>query len=152
MFQSNRFSISYFPASFGLALCLGVGLQASQVVTDNLRPAVDTAIGKVKPALVRIRVVSTEFNEGREIKMQAVGSGAIITKDGYLITNHHVAGHGARMFCTLWNREEIEADLVGTDPLTDISVLKLKPVKPRDRKSTRLNSSHRMPSRMPSSA
>src|SRR5207247_10610812 len=45
--------------------------------------------------------------------------------------NHHVAGHGARMFCTLWNREEIEADLVGTDPLTDISVLKLKPAKPR---------------------
>ncbi len=130
MFHSDRFSISNFPACFGLALCLGVGLQASQV-TDSVRPAVDAAIGKVKPALVRIRVVSTEFNEGREIKMQAVGSGAIITKDGYLITNHHVAGHGARMFCTLWNREEIEADLVGTDPLTDISVLKLKPAKPR---------------------
>jgi serine protease Do len=60
-----------------------------------------------------------------------VGSGAIITKDGYVVTNHHVAGHGARIFCTLWNREEIEADLVGTDPLTDISVLKLKPPKPR---------------------
>jgi serine protease Do len=48
-----------------------------------------------------------------------------------LITNHHVAGHGTRMFCTLWNREEIEAELVGTDALTDISVLKLKPAKPR---------------------
>jgi serine protease Do len=35
------------------------------------------------------------------------------------------------MFCTLWNREEIEAELIGTDPLTDISVLKLKPEKPR---------------------
>jgi len=30
------------------------------------------------------------------------------------------------MICTLWNREEIEADLVGTDALTDIAVLKLK--------------------------
>ena len=58
------------------------------------------------------------------------GSGAIITKDGYLITNHHVAGHATRMFCTLWNREVIEAELVGTDPLTDISILKLKPEKP----------------------
>src|SRR6266487_3831043 len=117
MFRRDRFSIPFLPVLVGLALCHGAGSQASQV-TDGIRPAVDSAIGKVKPALVRIRVVSTEFNEGREIKMQAVGSGAIITKDGYLITIHHVAGHGARMFCTLWNREEIEADLVGTDPLT----------------------------------
>ncbi len=130
MFRCDRFSIPFLPVLVGLALCHGAGSQASQV-TDSIRPAVDAAIGKVKPALVRIRVVSTEFNEGREIKMQAVGSGAIITKDGYLITNHHVAGHGARMFCTLLNREEIEADLVGTDPLTDISVLKLKPAQPR---------------------
>jgi serine protease Do len=95
-----------------------------------VRSQVDAAIAKVKPALVRIRVVSTDYSEGREVKTQAVGSGAIITKDGYLITNHHVAGHATRMFCTLWNREEIEADLIGTDPLTDISVLKLRPDKP----------------------
>ncbi len=79
---------------------------------------------------MRIRVVSTDYSDGREIKMQEVGSGAIITRDGYLITNHHVAGHAARMFCTMWNREEIEAELVGTDPLTDISILKLKPDHP----------------------
>ena len=60
-----------------------------------VRSQVDSAIAKVKPALVRIRVVSTDYSDGREIKMQAVGSGAIITKDGYLITNHHVAGHAA---------------------------------------------------------
>jgi serine protease Do len=95
-----------------------------------VRSQVDTAIGRVKPALVRIRVVSTAYNEGREVKTQSVGSGAIITKDGYLITNHHVAGHATRMFCTLWNREEVEAELVGTDALTDISILKLKPEKP----------------------
>lgn len=94
-----------------------------------VRSQVEAAIGRVKPALVRIRVVSTDYNEGREVKSQSVGSGAIITKDGYLITNHHVAGHATRMFCTLWNREEVEAELVGTDPLTDISILKLKPEK-----------------------
>jgi serine protease Do len=97
-----------------------------------LRAQIDKANDKVRRALVRIRVVSTEFRDGREVKMQAVGSGVIITKDGYLVTNHHVAGHAARMFCTLWNREEIEAELIGTDPLTDISVLKLKPEKPRE--------------------
>jgi serine protease Do len=92
-----------------------------------LRSQIDSAIARVKPALVRIRVVSTDYTDGREVKMQEVGSGAIISRDGYLITNHHVAGHAARMFCTMWNREEIEAELVGTDPLTDISILKLKP-------------------------
>jgi len=97
-----------------------------------LRAQIDKANDKVRRALVRIRVVSTEFREGREVKMQAVGSGVIITKDGYLVTNHHVAGHAARMFCTLWDREEVEAVLIGTDPLTDISVLKLKPEKPRE--------------------
>jgi serine protease Do len=100
--------------------------------SSSLHAQIDMAIDKVRPALVRIRVVSTEYREGREVKMQAVGSGAIITKDGYLITNHHVAGHAVRIFCTLWNREEIEAELIGTDPLTDIAVLKLKPEKPRE--------------------
>jgi len=98
----------------------------------KLSPLVDAAIHRVKPALVRIRVVSSEFEEGREVKMQEVGSGAIISKDSYIITNHHVAGHALRLFCTLSDREEIEAVLVGTDPLTDISIIKLKPEKPRE--------------------
>ena len=105
------------------------GSAKDQAIPTAVRSQVDYAIAKVKPALVRIRVVSTDFSDGREVKMQEVGSGAIITKDGYLITNHHVAGHATRMFCTLWNREEVEAELVGTDPLTDISVIKLKPEK-----------------------
>jgi serine protease Do len=101
-------------------------------VPANVRPAVEQAIDRLRPALVRIHVVFTEYREGREIKMQAVGSGAIIRKEGYIVTNHHVAGHAARMICTLWNREEIQAELVGTDPLTDISVIRLRPEQPRE--------------------
>ncbi len=117
---------------FAVALLTAFDLSAKErEVPSALRAQMDAAIDTVKPALVRIRVVSTEFGDGREIKQQAVGSGAIITKDGYIITNHHVAGHAAQMFCTLWNREEIEAELIGTDPLTDISIIKLIPEKPR---------------------
>ena len=118
----------------GLVLFSALGEDAAndREVPSVLRTQIESAIGRVKPALVRIRVVSTEYSGYREVKMQEVGSGAIITKDGYIITNHHVAGHAARMFCTLWNREEIEAELIGTDPLTDISVIKLKPEKPRE--------------------
>jgi len=105
---------------------------AGEAVSGNVRAAVEAAIARMKPALVRIQVVSTEYREGREVKVQEVGSGAIISKDGYIVTNHHVAGHAARLICTLWNREEIEAELIGTDPLTDISVIKLKPETPRE--------------------
>ena len=134
MIRFRRFFTSRFLALLGVLLFLAGPFSANLEAVEsakNPRPAMDAAIDKVRPALVRIRVVSTEYAEGREVKMQAVGSGAIITEDGYLITNHHVAGHGTRMFCTLWNREEIEAELVGTDALTDISVLKLKPAKRR---------------------
>src|SRR5882757_7648888 len=122
--------------TLGLAFALGVGsaLGSSKEphMPSAVRSQVDAAIARVKPALVRIRVVSTDYNDGREIKIQEVGSGAIISKDGYIITNHHVAGHAARMYSTLWNREEVEAEVIGTDPLTDISIIKLKPERPRE--------------------
>src|SRR5512133_565648 len=116
------------------AILLGSGLsaEAARATPANVRAAVDAAIERMRPALVRIQVVFTEYREGRELKLQAVGSGVIITKDGYIITNHHVAGHAVRIICTLWNREEIEAELIGTDPLTDISVIRLRPVRPRE--------------------
>ncbi|MBI3736061.1 trypsin-like peptidase domain-containing protein, partial [Candidatus Sumerlaeota bacterium] len=55
----------------------------------------------------------------------------MITPEGHIVTNHHVAGHAVRMFCTLATREEIEAELIATDPLADIAVIKLKPESPR---------------------
>src|SRR2546422_3865144 len=128
---------------FAASFC-GMPLVQAQEIPSNVRASVDAAITRMRPALVRIHVVSTEYREGREMKMQAVGSGAIISKDGYLVTNHHVAGHGARMFCTLWNREEIEAELVGTDPLTDISIVKLKPDGPREFTAVSLGDSSKM--------
>ncbi len=122
----------------------GASFAKGNDVPGSVRSQVDAAIAKVRPALVRIRVVSTEFSEGREVKRQSVGSGAIITKDGYIVTNHHVAGHAARMFCTLWNREEIEAVLIGTDAMTDISVIKLKPESPREFKYVGFGDSAKM--------
>jgi serine protease Do len=132
------FAVRHSPFALGLVLAGvllgpgGLGFARAPDSPADLRAAVETAISRLRPALVRIHVVSTDYHEGRELKLQAVGSGAIISKDGYVITNHHVAGHGARLVCTLWNREELEAELVGTDPLTDIAVLRLKPAKPRE--------------------
>src|SRR5919106_80414 len=93
--------------------------------------AVHTALQKVAPSLVRIHVVSLDHHDGRELKREAAGSGTIITPEGHVVTNHHVAGKTRAIVCTLPTREEIPADLVGTDPLSDIAVLKLRPAKPR---------------------
>ena len=132
-------------AAFLCLIASAVGAQGkANDVPSAVRSQVDAAIAKVRPALVRIRVVSTEFSDGREIKQQSVGSGAIITKDGYIVTNHHVAGHAARMFCTLWNREEVEAELIGTDAMTDISIIKLKPESPREFKHVSFGDSTKM--------
>jgi serine protease Do len=93
--------------------------------------AVHAALAKVAPSLVRIHVVSIDHQDGRELKREASGSGTIITPEGHVLTNHHVAGKTKVITCTLASREEIPAELVGTDPLSDIAVLKLKPDTPR---------------------
>lgn len=86
---------------------------------------VSAVMQKVFPALVRIYVVMEEGADGRMKKMQGSGSGAIISQDGYVLTNHHVAGRGTRFVCTLSDREEVDATLVGTDALSDLAILKL---------------------------
>jgi serine protease Do len=99
---------------------------------DQVPPAaIEAALAKVAPSLVRIHVVTVDHQDGREIKREASGSGTIISPEGHVITNHHVAGKSRRIICTLPTKEEVAAELVGTDPLSDIAVLKLKPAKPR---------------------
>jgi len=100
--------------------------KSTEAVETSSRAEIEPAIQKVYPALVRIYVVVEEPEDGRMERARAAGSGVIISSDGYIVTNHHVAGNAIRMTCTLADGEEIEATRVGTDPLSDISVLKLK--------------------------
>jgi serine protease Do len=98
----------------------------AETTNDPIHEAIEAAVAHVKPSLVRIQVVSTQYFQGREVKYEASGSGVIISKQGHVITNHHVAGHATRIVCILPDNEEVEAELVGTDALADIAVLKLK--------------------------
>lgn len=103
-------------ASGGGCATLGTGDQA----------AVLRAKDKVAPALVHIRPVKEVFTGGRREEVAVTGSGFIISADGYVVTNEHVAGEAEYVQCILHNREELDADVVGTDPYTDIAVLKLR--------------------------
>lgn len=92
------------------------------------KDSIEAAVSQVKPSLVRIRVVFPSYSGGRESKGISYGSGTIISEDGYVVTNHHVAGSAIQLTVTLANREEVGATLVGTDPATDIAVIKLDPL------------------------
>ena len=94
---------------------------------DPVRRQIDEAVARVKPALVRIKVVATQYYQGREVKFEGSGSGVIISKEGYVITNHHVAGTPPASSSSSPATRRSPPTCVGTDPLADISVLKLKP-------------------------
>jgi serine protease Do len=110
-------------------LTIGSPIAAQQ--TTAAPRDIEAALAKVSPSLVRIHVVTYAYEDGRELKREASGSGTIITPEGHVLTNHHVAGRTRSIICTLASREEVPADLVGTDPLSDIAVLKLRPSKPQ---------------------
>lgn len=114
---------------FAAAVCVVLAgrwpCSAQTTTSDSTRQAVDHAVASVYPALVRIHVVTTYYDDGREKKMEGSGSGVIISPEGHVITNHHVAGKAKRVICTLSNKEQLEARVVGTDALTDIAVLQL---------------------------
>ncbi len=80
---------------------------------------------KVLPALVHIQPVITDYRTGKLRKQSIVGSGVVFHKDGYVVTNFHVAGKAERIICTMYDREQVKAELIGGDPLTDIAVIKL---------------------------
>jgi serine protease Do len=88
-------------------------------------PKVEAAVQAVYPALVRIHVVSEEGGAGRMQKGRSSGSGAIISEEGHILTNHHVAGRATRITVRLADRQELRATLVGTDALSDLAVLKI---------------------------
>ena len=80
---------------------------------------------KVLPALVNVQPILKNYNTGELEKQANVGSGVIFHKDGYVVTNYHVAGKAERIICTLSDKEIVPAEYIGGDPLTDISVIKL---------------------------
>ena len=108
-----------------LALAMIAAAPCGAAEGQQAHPAVDQAVKNVYPALVRIYVVVDRPGGGRMRRSRASGSGAIISKEGHVVTNHHVAGNAGRIICNLASQEEVEAKLIGTDALADIAVLKL---------------------------
>ena len=66
----------------------------------------------------------------RETPQNSLGSGFIIDEEGYILTNNHVIEKADKIKVLLWDEEELDAEVVGRDPKTDIALIKIKPTKP----------------------
>jgi serine protease Do len=116
---------------FGLiAVAIGVIAPGCATLGGSGESAVLRAKNKVFPALVHIRPVKEVYALGKRQEVVAIGSGFIISPDGYVVTNEHVAGESRLVQCVLSDKEEVEATVVGTDKYTDIAVLKLNVDRP----------------------
>jgi serine protease Do len=66
------------------------------------------------------------FNAPKERREKSLGSGVIVSPEGYVLTNNHVIDHATEITVTLRDKREMKAELVGTDPRTDIALLKIE--------------------------
>jgi len=65
------------------------------------------------------------FGVPRERVERSLGSGVLVTEDGYLITNNHVISQASQVTVSLADKREFKAKVVGTDPKTDVAILKI---------------------------
>ena len=119
-----------WPTSPGLAQDAVAGVEAASRAPDDafrseLRRVIAEARDSVFPALVSIGVVTVQYSGGREYKGRSVGSGTVISPEGHVLTNAHVTSNGRKFVCTLSDKREVDARLIGEDPLTDLALLQL---------------------------
>ena len=81
----------------------------------------------VTPAVVNIKATSSaELDWWSNGYGGSSGSGVIISPDGFIITNNHVVEDGSALEVTLSDKRSFEATLIGTDPMTDLALLKIE--------------------------
>jgi serine protease Do len=119
---------------------------ADEMVSANRRNAITQAVEEVSPAVVSVNVTKVrvhvqrnpyidpffreffpEFFGDRRYQqyVQSVGSGFIISNDGYILTNHHVVEDATEIIVAKYSGDEFPAEIIGSDPLTDVALLKI---------------------------
>ncbi|MHB8171011.1 MAG: S1C family serine protease [Thermincolia bacterium] len=99
---------------------------ALNVDLEKISPTVAIA-EKVGPAVVGIRNVArgvSFFGDVQEVE-RGTGSGVIIDKEGYIVTNNHVIEGASQLIISLSDGRQVKAKLVGRDEKTDLAVIKI---------------------------
>lgn len=116
-------------------------LKVDSTPISDLKSAVVTSyadsLEAIRPAVVSVyssKIVRQQVPEflrqygmkGGEQKQRGLGSGVIISADGYIITNNHVVEEADELKVLLNDDREFTAKLIGTDPKTDVAVIKIE--------------------------
>ena len=118
--------------------------QKNDEITNSRRTIITETVKKVSPTIVGINVTQVvqytdpfgnmfndpffkQFfgNQQYNQKVKSLGSGYIISSDGYIVTNDHVAGNASEITVTMTNGEQVPAKLIGSDQSSDICLLKI---------------------------
>jgi serine protease Do len=84
-----------------------------------------TALGRRLQDLFGANPVEPESDPRSPVPEVAGGSGFIVSPDGYILTNHHVIADAARITVALADKRTFAAQVVGSDPLTDVAVIRI---------------------------
>jgi Do/DeqQ family serine protease len=79
------------------------------------------------PMFRRFFDIPEHRDQDRERRERSTGSGVVISADGYIVTNNHVIEDGESIRVTFNSRESYQAELIGTDPQTDVALIKIEP-------------------------
>ena len=93
------------------------GSPATPSGEDQVSLVREKALAKVRPSVVQVNVVLSQGT--------GIGSGVIIDKRGFIVTNNHVIAGAQRIEVVLLDGTKLTAQLVGTDPASDLAVLKI---------------------------
>ena len=93
-------------------------LLSDEELLDSYSRTITAVVSRVAPSVVNIRVTTTKGRAGG-------GSGFIIARDGFIITNNHVVQSATELEVTLHDGAVYPAKLVGTDPDTDLAVIRI---------------------------
>ena len=101
-------------------------IEREQVRPVSLGPEPRNSLDNVVAIAERVRPAITRLEIGLgEDALAASGSGVIFRSDGYLLTNSHVVNDATSINVVLANGQELEGELIGEDPATDIAVVKI---------------------------
>jgi len=124
---------SFFPEKRPTVESLDFNAPEASIVAQTAVYSSDEKINvavfeKVHPAVVNIATTTLGMNFWMEvIPRQGQGSGFIIDRRGYILTNNHVVAKAQKLTVTTVNGKKIEATLVGRDPRTDLAVIRIPP-------------------------
>ncbi|RIE16457.1 PDZ domain-containing protein [Candidatus Cryosericum septentrionale] len=105
---------------------VGTSGSGTTIVTTE-EQAIENAVKIASPAVVQINITSVSqnpfgFSSGTQ---EGLGSGFIITSDGYVLTNNHVVENATKITVMLKDGREFSGQVVGTDATSDVAVVKI---------------------------